>query len=224
MRYLIVCFSFLLVSSNVIGQDFNYIVSKDSVPWQELNAQTILNSPNGFQPVYRVPIGFTFNYLGRNFDSLTIEQSGLIVFDDERQFCFWGLIGYTDAIDSLGNHSVLGYELTGAQGNQSLIIQFKNVATPDQPQKLASCQVRLNENRSIEFIMGNYFQPAMPEIQDPVLLYIPEQIVIGLVNQNMNTPARAVTLSDADPGHISMLVDDNHPEFTYMTGLPSPVV
>ncbi|MDQ3110673.1 MAG: hypothetical protein M3R17_12335 [Bacteroidota bacterium] len=223
MRYLIICFAFALLSIDLSGQDFNYTVSKDSVAWQELNSQTIVNNTaSTFQPSYRIPLGFTFNYLGRNFDSLTIEKSGLIVFDSERQFCFWGLIGYSDAVDSLGNHSVLGYELSGAPGNRELVIQFKNVATPDRPDKLVSYQVHFNENRSIEFIMGNYSPSAAPVIGESVLPDIPESIVIGLVNQNMDTPTRALTISETNPAQVAVLVDNNHPDLTYLTDLPSP--
>src|ERR1700741_3753599 len=77
----------MLFSASSTAQDFNYSFTKDSVAWQELNAQTILNRDNNaWNFSYKIPIGFTFNYLGKNFDSLTIETNGYFVFDEEHKY------------------------------------------------------------------------------------------------------------------------------------------
>ncbi len=55
----------MLFSFSTKAQDFNYSFAKDSVAWQELNTQTILNSTNSaWNFSYKIPIGFSFEYLG----------------------------------------------------------------------------------------------------------------------------------------------------------------
>ncbi|MDQ3111045.1 MAG: hypothetical protein M3R17_14220, partial [Bacteroidota bacterium] len=89
MRYLISCVLIILLSLPVKSQNFDYTVSVATETWQELNSQTILNTSNtAWKFSYKIPIGFTFNYLGRNFDSLNIETNGYIVFDAEHRYSF----------------------------------------------------------------------------------------------------------------------------------------
>src|ERR1041385_2436400 len=114
MRPLALFFTALFFSLSVKSQDFDYTFSKDSVSWQELNSQTILNTSNSaWNFSYKIPIGFAFNYLGRNFDSLTIETNGYLVFDNDNYYAFTSFLGMGDNVDFSGNHAVLGYELSG---------------------------------------------------------------------------------------------------------------
>ena len=213
MRYFMVCFTLSLWCQYAFAQDFNYTVVRDSVQWQELTTQVLLHPANeSFLPARKIPVGFTFNYLGSNFDSLTIEKSGLIVFDDNRRFCFWGLVGFTDTYDSHGNGSVCGYELSGIPGSRKLTLQFKNVAAPYQPGRLVSYQVQFHENGDIEFIMGPH------DLIELAVLELPESIVIGLVNQNMDTATRALTVTAES---TAAWVDDLHPDFSCLSGLPN---
>lgn len=206
----------LLFTQTVKGQNFNYSFAKDSVAWQELNTQTILNTNNSaWNFTYKIPIGFSFEYLGQSFDSLSIEGNGRIVFDNDRNFSFWGLVDYVDVQDSAGNFSVLGYQLSGNAGSRQLVIQFKNVAATQDPMTLASYQVILRENNAIAFQMGSYIlsESLTPSIFDPV--------AIGLVNQNMNTSDRALTLSGPASSPSAILVNDNVPDITYLFSLPT---
>lgn len=152
----------MLFSTSVRSQDFNYSFAKDSVAWQELNTQTILNGGNSaWNFSYKIPIGFPFNYLGRNFDSLKIETNGYLVFDDNRNYALTAFSGFGDCIDDFGNHSVLGYELSGTSGNRILKIQFKNAGSSSQTNKHFTYQIWLRENNALEVHIGqNDLQPG----------------------------------------------------------------
>lgn len=120
----------MLLSLSIKAQDFDYSFTKDSVAWQELNAQMILNADNSaWKFCYKIPIGFSFEYLGRKFDSLSIETNGYIVFDEDHHFALTAFAGFGDCIDQQGNHAVLGYAISGENESRILKIQYKNVGS-----------------------------------------------------------------------------------------------
>ncbi len=128
------------------AQNFNYTVSTDSVSWNELNTQTILNGNNSaWNFSYKIPIGFTFSFLGRSFDSLTIETNGYLVFDNDRNYALTAFSGVGDHIDSLGNHAIIGYELSGTNGNHILKIQYLNCSPNAGGDEVQSWQVWLKD-------------------------------------------------------------------------------
>lgn len=176
----------MLFSLSIKAQDFNYSFAKDSVAWQELNTQTILNTDNSaWNFTYKIPIGFSFNYLGRNFESLTIETNGYIVFDDDRNYALTAFSGFSDRVDSSGNHSVLGYDVSGSANNHVLKIQFKSLG--EAGESYLSYQIWLRENGNIiEFHIGpNYFQMSP---YDELFAFDTEHYCrIGFVNMNMDT-------------------------------------
>lgn len=200
----------MLFSASLPAQDFDYSFTKDSVEWQELNAQTILNENNSaWKFCYKIPIGFSFNYLGRNFDSLCIETNGYLVFDDDRNYALTVFPGFGDCIDSTGNHSVLGYTLTGPNGNRILKIQHKNIGSIYSTNQFITYQTWLYEaGNKIEIRMGpgNFNVPdhtndvlsvlnnlELPEGGNPVSLDSLHLdggpgFRIGLLNMNMDTP------------------------------------
>ncbi|HET6992456.1 MAG TPA: hypothetical protein VFJ43_14070, partial [Bacteroidia bacterium] len=175
----------MLFNCSAPAQNFNYSFSKDSVVWQELNSQTILNATNSaWLFSYKIPIGFSFNYLVKIFDSLKIETNGYIIFDEDRIYALSAFSGFGDCTDFSGNHSVLGYELSGNNGTRILKIQYKHVSNAQTAGKFFSYQIWLKENREIEIHIGpNDFHTTV----NPLQAYR-----IGLLNMNMDTSTRGL--------------------------------
>ncbi|MEO5643580.1 MAG: hypothetical protein ABIS12_09660 [Bacteroidia bacterium] len=225
----------MLFSLSTKAQDFNYSFTKDSVAWQELNTQTILNTDNdAWDFSYKIPIGFSFNYLGRNFESLTIETNGYVVFDDDRNYALTAFLGFGDCVDAFGNHPVLGYELSGTAGNRILKIQFKNLCNSLGSSKYFSYQVWLKENGALEIHVGpNDFQPGIivntvmeeSEIiqRDTTFTNIDSMQVyrVGLLNMNMDTEISGFFIGGITSSPQSQPVNGNYSEPIYMMRAPS---
>lgn len=225
----------MLFCISVKAQDFNYSFAKDSVAWQELNSQTILNSSNSaWSFSYKVPIGFTFNYLGSNFDSLRIETNGYVVFDDDRNYALTAFLGFGDCLDSVGNHSVLGYELSGTSGNRILKIQFKNTGNSPTTEKHFTYQIWLKENNAVEVHIGpNDFQPGVivnTTVIDSVTVQSDTILVntdssqtyrIGLLNMNMDTESRGFFIGGTVSSPQAQPVNNNNPEPIYLMRAPA---
>ena len=209
------------------SQDFNYTFSKDSVAWQELNAQTILNTSNSaWNFCYKIPIGFSFNYLGRSFDSLKIETNGYLVFDADRNYALTAFVGFDDCVDSLGNHSVLGYESSGSSGNRILKIQFKNTGVSAQSFRHLTYQVWLRESGTVEVHIGpNDFQPGIIVTDEDDTIFTnrdsAEFYRVGLLNMNMDASTNGFFIGGDVFSPQSQPVDNNHPEPIYMMRAPS---
>jgi hypothetical protein len=205
----------LLLSISSEAQDFNYSFAKDSMAWQELNSQTILNSDNSaWNFSYKIPIGFVFNCMGKNFDSLRIETNGYLLFDNDRDYAFTAFAGFGDRIDHSGIHSVLGYSVSGQNENHILKIQFKNVGAFVSADQFFSYQIWLYESgNKIEMHMGpgnylytnpyNHITAFLSELNSLNGFSNPENIPfdslridtnqifrMGLLNTNMNGPIR----------------------------------
>lgn len=245
-RFFICCtgiFFFLVAHS----QDFSYTVSADSVGWNELSSQTILNANNSaWSFSYKIPVGFTFNYLGRNFDSLMIETNGYLVFDHDRNYAFTAYNGFGDRIDSVGNHAVIGYELSGSTGNHILKIQYKNAGQSLSDSRSQSWQIWLKESGNlVELHAGptNYrCVPMEVMVTDSIVTTdsLNEQIVtyydstyttdmldssqscrIGLLNQNMDTENRGLFLSGDPAAPSGAPVNENNPETAVLNFIPA---
>lgn len=223
----------LLLSLSGESQNFDYSFSKDSVAWQELNTQTILNSNNAaWNFSYTIPIGFSFNYLGHNFDSLRIETNGYLVFDANRNYALTAFSGFGDCVDTSGNHSVLGYQLSGSTGNHILKIQFKNTSNVTLT-KHFSYQIWLKEDGSIEIRVGsNDFQPGYvvtANRQDSVTtrndtLFTNRESSqpyrVGLINMNMDTQIFGLFVGGTLSAPQSQPMDENHPDSIFMSCAP----
>lgn len=217
------------------AQNFNYTVTTDSVAWNELNAQAILNSNNSaWDFSYKIPIGFTFNYLGRNFDSLTIETNGYVVFDAERNYALTAFSGLGDRVDSSGNHAVLGYELTGNTGNHILKIQYKDCGDANATTETQSWQIWLKENGNVEFHVGpgtlRTNEVIVPGISQSTqldttytttVLDSTQNFRIGLLNMNMDTETRGLFIGQNPSSPITQPVTDTYPETLYLDFVPS---
>lgn len=236
MHRLLFIIAFVLAAYGVTrGQNFNYTVSTDSVSWNELNAQTILNSNNSaWNFSYKIPIGFTFNYLGRNFDSLTIETNGYVVFDNDRNYALTAFSGVGDHVDSAGNHAVLGYELSGTAGNHILKLQYKDCSPSVSGSEVQSWQVWLKENGNVEVRVGpgalrtnTLNATEYNEATQLDTTYVVEEVDttqqyrIGLLNMNMDTEVRGVFASGNPGAPQAEVVDENNSETPLLHFIPS---
>jgi hypothetical protein len=217
------------------SQDFNYTVSADSVAWNELNAQTILNTGNSaWNFSYKIPIGFTFNFLGRNFDSLTVETNGYLVFDDDRNYALTAFSGVGDCIDSESNHAVIGYELTGTAGNRVLKIQYKNCCITGSATETQSWQVWLLENGNVEVRVGpgtlRTNTVSIVEINEITLeetisaitqLDTVQKYRIGLLNMNMDTEERGLFIGSNPVFPQTRTVNDESPDPVSLSSVPN---
>jgi hypothetical protein len=200
------------------AQNFDYSVTTDSVAWNELNAQTILNSGNSaWNFDYRIPIGFTFSYCGRTFDSLTIETNGYIVFDKDRNYALTAFSGVGDCVDTTGTHAMLGYELTGTAGNRILKIQYKNCGALQIGHKTQSWQVWLKENGSVEFRIG----PGSLRCCAPQEVDTTQKFRLGLLNMNMDTEERGLLLGGHTDEPEAQPINNSHPEAVYLHCIPA---
>ncbi|HET6992014.1 MAG TPA: hypothetical protein VFJ43_11850 [Bacteroidia bacterium] len=234
MRYLLLVIGITFFSITARSQNFDYSFAKDSVAWQELNTQTILNNNNSaWNFCYKIPIGFSFNYLGAHFDSLRIETNGYLVFDDDRNFALTAFLDFGDCIDSSGNHAVLGYELSGSNGNHILKIQFKNTSNSHQSSKHFTYQIWLKENGAVEIHAGpNDFQPGIvvtnilsgSSIVERDTVFVNTDSVqayrIGLLNMNMDSQTRGFFIGGNTDSPQSQPVNDNNPEPVYLMRAP----
>jgi hypothetical protein len=197
--------------------NFNYSLSSDSVAWSELTSQTLCNTINTvWQNQYRIPIGFSFPFAGRTFDSLNIETNGYLQFDADNYYAFTAFHSFCDKIDSNGFHSVLSYQLAGASPNRILKIQYKNAGQVDEPLATLSYQIWLHENGSIEVRVG-------PNSYTDVALSDTTQLVrLGLLNKNMNTPVNSFFAAGNFRQATGHTQDENHLDAEYIHAVPFP--
>jgi hypothetical protein len=233
IRYLISLF--ILLGSSLSAQDFNYTVSAATETWQELNSQTILNANNSaWNFSYKIPVGFSFHYLGSDFDSVRIETNGYLVFDTDRNYSITAFAGFEDAIDEAGNHSVLGYELSGNSGTRILKIQFLNTCNIQSEAKFFSYQVWLKETGEVEFHVGpNDYQysfqvntiqlDSSTVINDTTFINDDSSLVyrLGLINMNMDTETRGLFIGGNLMQPESQPVNDGHPDPVYFFHAPA---
>lgn len=244
MRHLFLFLSAAFLSLSLRSQDFNYTATTDSVAWNELASQTILNASNSaWSFSYRIPIGFTFNYLGRNFDSLTIETNGYLVFDANHNYAFTAFNQFGDHVDGSGNHAVIGYELSGSSGNHILKIQYKNAAQSPDDSRTQSWQIWLKENGNVEVRVGPgsyHSYPAEVWVQDSTVttdslgtnvnyydrvdtIYVVDSSQycrIGLLNQNMDTQTRGFFLGGSASSPSGIPVNEQNPDTAVMQLIP----
>lgn len=181
-----VCMLCLLFGNKAIrAQQFNYTLQHDSVSWQELTNQTLCNTVNvAWENSYTIPIGFTFSFAGQQFDSVTINTNGYLVFGRNDRYSVMAFTGFADQVDTAGLHSVLSYSLTGTGNNKILKIQYKNVSRAYM-QDFLSYQLWLYADGRVAVLTG----PS--QIQADTAYSMP----FGLVNRLMDTPDMGLLLA-----------------------------
>lgn len=214
---LLVCM--VVLHSKAVAQDFNYTATLDVTTWQELPSQTICNTGNAeWQFAYRIPIGFSFPFNGANYDSLTIETNGYLLFDTDRNQAFTAYFQFQDKIDSLGNHAVLGYATSGTAGNQILKIQYKNVGQYSDPGEYLSYQIWLYENGRIDMVTGpNSYQPDSLNPNLDTTQYIRT----GLLNTNMTGTNRGYFIGQTQSGPAGQPLNDTTPAIPVFNSVPA---
>lgn len=225
MHKLLFIIAFVLAAYGVSrAQNFDYTVTTDSVAWNELTSQTILNTGNSvWNFSYRIPIGFTFSFCGRNFDSLTIETNGYVVFDVDRNYAITTFSGVGDHVDANGIHSVLSYQLSGTSGNRILKIQYLNCSPDPSGEEVLSWQIWLKENGNTEVRVGpgtlrtntyeTYVFNEVTSEEDTIVhteIDSTQRYRIGLLNTNMDTEVCGIfAINDpADPQTHTVLFND----------------
>lgn len=236
MHRILFVIAFLLAGYGVSrAQNFNYTVSTDSVAWSELNTQTILSSNNSaWNFSYKIPIGFTFPFLGRSFDSLTIETNGYLVFDSDRNYALTMFSGVGDHVDTSGNHAIIGYELSGTNGNHILKIQYLKCSPYASGGEVQSWQVWLQENGNVEVRVGpgtlrtnsviNVEWDEENQIEDTIAIVQLDSAQvyrIGLINMNMNTDDRGLFVSGSPSSPTTTEVHENTPETPALNFIPA---
>ncbi|MCA6363632.1 MAG: hypothetical protein IM638_11395 [Bacteroidetes bacterium] len=155
--------SVLLGGTALRGQQFNYTLQVNTTTWSELSSQTLCNSVNQpWQDSYIVNLGFRFPVNGDTVEYIDIETNGYILFGGNRSNAFTSYSVFRSKIDSLGNHSVLSYDLTGTSGSHILKIQFKNVGQNQSFDEGLSYQVWLYESGRIDVVTGNNSYQSSP--------------------------------------------------------------
>lgn len=236
MYKLPVVIAFVLAAYGITrAQDFKYTVSTDSVAWNPLGTQTFLCGGNSeWDFAYKIPIGFTFGFCGRNFDSLTVETNGYIVFDNDRNYALTAFSGMGDRVDATGNHSLIGYELSGATGSRVLKIQYLGCGPNRNGAGAQSWQIWLRENGNVEFRIGNgtlrcntvttISYDEENEVMDTVTvtqLDSAQTYRIGLLNMNMNTESRGLFITADPAAPTAVTVSENDPEVLPLQFLPT---
>jgi hypothetical protein len=217
MSRVLLLISFLLAASGITqAQNFNYSVATDSVAWNPLSTQTILNSNNSaWNFTYRVPIGFTFPFLGRNFDSLSVETNGYIVFDNDHYFALTAFSGVGDHVDTAGNHATIGYELSGTSGNHILKIQYLNCSPNPYGDEIQSWQIWLRENGNVEVRIGpGELRYNGAEID------LEQRYRIGLLNMNMDTEECGIFVGGDPTAPQTQPVNPTYPDVLFMESVP----
>ena len=232
----LILFAFLC-SYTLRAQQFDYTVSCDSNgTYQELSSQTILNTNNSaWNFSYRVPVGFAFNFLGQNFDSVTVERNGYLCFDKDRSYALMAFNAFHDKEDSLENHSVLSYAQSGSTPNRILKIQYKNVGQSGAASELLSYQLWLKESGALEVHIGPHTQlTAEAGFDTTMIAYVTEgdsmilhtnyydtlmPVQIGLLNTNMDSETRGLFLKGSPTQPASQPVNDQNPGFAFMRSL-----
>ena len=202
----------LFASPQAKGQDFNYTLQVNTTNWSELSSQTLCNSVNQpWQSSYRIATGFSFPFNGGSYDSVTIETNGYLVFDRNRDQAFAAFTTFYNVIDTSGNNSVLGYEVSGTAGNKILKIQYLHVGLNNYSTEQLSYQLWLHENGQIEVIVGeNSFQSS--NSASPFLL--------GVLDMNMMAENRGYLVGYTSGNYIGQPVNNQTPEPLQIGTLP----
>ncbi|MCU0436192.1 MAG: hypothetical protein MUC87_22235 [Bacteroidia bacterium] len=205
--------SVLLGSTALRGQQFNYTLQQDSVSWQPLSSQTLLNTVNTeWESVYQIPIGFPFSFLGQGFDSIHISTNGSIFFDPQKRYAISSYLGFCNFEDSLGNWSVLGYELSGDTGQRKLTIQFLNVSLVSMPYYSMNYQVVISETGTVSIITGT--------VSSLLQSHPAQQYSIGIINTQMDTPISGLFVSGSGNSYSLQKITPEESSIPVFTTIP----
>ena len=218
--FLVLLGAVLFASPQAKGQDFNYTVAINTSTWSELSSQTLCNSVNlSWADSYIIPIGFMFPFNGNFYDTVRIETNGYLVFDANREHAFTAYNSFRQKLDSIGNYSVLSYELGGTIGNHIMKIQYKNVGQQQSPHEFLSYQIWLYENGHIDVITGPHSYSSNPN--DPYSVPDTNQFVrTGMLNMYMTGTVFGYFVGQTATGSGGQPANSAQPDPVYFNTIP----
>jgi hypothetical protein len=202
------------IMGRTFAQTFSYQLTSTSVEYSPLSEPTFIsNGSDWTNQRFKISVGFNFNFLGQNFDSLYIETNGFIVFDKKRNYSIATFKGANCKKDTNDTYSSMSYILSGNNGNKVLKIQFNNIGFVDHdPTELFSYQIWLYEQSgTVEFHTGPNNNQLYLEDGKPTLL--------GLINANQDTETKAflATGNPASPSGTSQVQNNG---LSYLSTIP----
>ena len=148
----------LLFYSGIKAQNFNYVFSSSTNSYADISSPTYLAQSATWNPLYKIPLGFSFKHMGQNFDSVQVFTNGYLVFDNNFNYAF---AAFTFNVckhisNSTSNASSISYNLSGGTGSHILKIQFKNCGVVQQDSGVINYQVWLYEgSNKIDVVIGS---------------------------------------------------------------------
>lgn len=139
---------------NVHAQSFDYTFSQSTAAYQPLSGtKTLVSSPRGlFDRIgnnFIIPIGFSFNFLGKAFDTVTV-SNGYLFFGKEKSRAIATFAGMIPVIDTSGISSVVYSTASGI-----LKIEYRKFGCGDSIPGNFTFQVWLyKQDNKVEFRTG----------------------------------------------------------------------
>jgi hypothetical protein len=192
------------------AQNFAYSLSSGNSNYSDLPGATSLNNgANWNNHTYKIPIGFSFPFAGQNFDSVTIEPNGFLVFDAKRNYAFATYKGLFCKQDTTDTWSSVSYLPSGGV----LKLQFKNVGFyPYDKRELFNFQVWLYSSGNIEIHTGS--NPNADYIAND------QTTLLGLINMNQDTNPKAFVASGSPNSPTGSTINSNDP-LVYLNPIPA---
>jgi len=137
-----------------------YEVRFSEAPYEPLDQYTQLNqSPwPQWHSFKHVPIDFSFSFFDRQFESLQLEISSRLVFDEGHFYFFdpLAMVALEDAgKGSSESKSLIAYHSSGDEGSRVFTIEYRDVRLARDTSLFVNFQVRLYEkDHSLELHMG----------------------------------------------------------------------
>jgi hypothetical protein len=200
---------FILFSSQRINaQNFNYSFSPGNSAYQPLsNAHVLINTGNWDRREYNIPIGFSFNFLGQVFDTVTVTGNGFLLFGKDNKRAIAAFKGIAPVTDSLGNTSSISY----TSNAEALKIQYKGCGFGMYPFGQFNFQVCLYpQSNKVEFRTGPGTLSSMPDS-----LAMP---VAGFLNPSMDSSTKGYLLTGDPSQPVAESVEET--KLKYLIRIP----
>ncbi len=156
MRLLAITICSFVLSLSVVAQP--YYFTQGTQTYSEETGGTSVNGTTVWSTAqaFWTPIGFSFTFMGNTYDSVKVEATGRIIFDNSHYYFFDGfaVYGLRDKGTS-SSQSPITAHLTGSPGNRILKIQYKNATYTGDQTATVNFQVWLHESdNALELHMG----------------------------------------------------------------------
>ena len=160
-----------------------YTLSQSSSAYSSISGTTLASGSSWNGKGYKIPIGFSFSFMGKSFDTLTIAPNGLILFGDDNKRAIAAFKGIMPVTDSKNNTSSISYASSG----NILKIEYKNVGFGLYHPDNFNFQVWLSKSgNTIEFHTG---ATTLSVPWDSLTGGVPDSLimpVVGIINPSMD--------------------------------------